>query len=455
MADEALTADPSPTFERLVADFDEALVSFGIPGAVLGIFHRDWQRTVARGVADVTTLAPVTTATAFRIASLTKVFTASALASLAGASLPLTAPITTWYPSFRLADRNASTTVTLAQALSHSGGWVDPSSWPESPDDPRSLADCVAELASTPQLFTPGTLFNYSNSAYQLAGQILATRLDLPYESALQQTLLTPLGLASTGFDHAPYQDRVVASGHVEGESGLEPVDPWQVHPAVHPTGGLHSTVDDLLAFLRFHTGLSIPGTSPLTDDQRLSMQVPHGPGGSLGPISADNVGLGWMRATIGGRQVAMAFGSDAGLAAGMAISPDDEFGFVLLSNADPGLVVASRLLVRAVELFLDTTEPSPLPITLPDDILSRSTGRFTIPGELGFELSHSDGGLVIAAMQGDEPVPGLAGPLTMESASRGWFAVGPMKLYVDLIRDGAGTVEWVRFAARLARRDR
>ena len=449
----SLTFSPS-AFDALTDALEASMADFEIPGAVLGVFHHDERRTVARGVADLVSQSPVTTETIFRIASLTKIFTATGIASLADAEhRPVTAPVTTWYPPFRLAHPDVSAQVTMAQALSHCGGWIDPSTWPESLDDPRMLADCVDELSNAEQLFPAGTLFNYSNSAYQLAGQILSSKVNLPYEQALQERVLGPLGLANTGFFQEQFTNQTVASGHVGGEDGLDVVDPWYVHPAIHPTGGLLSTVDDLLSFLTFHAGLLADDSAPLTAAQRLAMMVPHGPGGSLGPISAESIGLGWMRTTIGGRQVAMSFGSDAGLAAGMAVAPDDRFGFVMLSNADPGLVVAAQLLTRAVELFLETVEPPQLPISLPPEVLELSTGTLTIPGDLTFELSVREASLWLTASMGGEPIPDIAGPLTMLSADQGTFDMGPMRLLIDLIRDHDGQVAWLRFAARLAQR--
>lgn len=451
-ASPASTASP---FELLTSSLEEAMAGFEIPGAVLGIFHGDEQQTFAHGVVDLDSKTPVSTETVFRIASLTKIFTATGIASLADAEhRPVTAPVTTWYPSFQLADPAVTSSLTLAQALSHSGGWIDPDTWPESLDDPRTLADCVGELAGAGQLFTPGTLFNYSNSAYQLAGQILSSKVNLPYEQALQERVLGPLELGNTGFFREQFADHTVASGHVGGDEGLQVRDPWYVHPAVHPTGGLLSTVDDVLTFLRLHAGLLPDDTSPLSAAQRLAMLVPHGPGGSIGSIAAENIGLGWMRTSIGGRQIAMSFGSDAGLAAGMAFSLDDQFGFVLLSNADPGLVVATELLERAVELFLNTSVPEPLPVSLPTSVLEQSTGTFTIPGDLSFDISVHENNLWLSASQDGEPVPDFAGPLTMLSATHGWFHLGPMRLQIDLIRNADGVVDWLRFAARLARRE-
>ncbi len=448
------TSIPTP-FDALTSSLEEAMGQFDIPGAVLGVFHRDDRQISAHGVADRDSQTPVTNETVFRIASLTKIFTATGIASLADAEhRPVTAPVTTWYPSFRLADPDVTANVTMAQALSHSGGWIDPATWPDSLDDPRTLADCVDQLNEAEQFFPAGTLFNYSNSAYQLAGHILSSKVNLPYEQALQERVLEPLGLRRTGFFREQFADQAVAAGHVGGEDGLEVVDPWHVHPAIHPTGGLLSTADDMLSFLRLHAGLLTDDSAPLTGAQRLAMMVPHGPGGSLGPIAAESIGLGWMRTTIGGRQVAMSFGSDAGLAAGMAVAPDDQFGFVLLSNADPGLVVAAQLLTQAVELYLQTSAPEPLPVSLSPAVLEQSTGRFTIPGELTFDLSVRDGDLWIAASMAGEPIPDMGGQLIMLSATEGWFEMGPMRLLVDLVRDETGQVAWLRFAARLARRD-
>ncbi len=455
---ESMAATDQPMesrFDELRGWFEARMRELEIPGAALGIVHGDFVRTVGLGVANSTTGIPVTSTTAFRVASLTKILTASALVAVANETdLRLDAPIATWYPGFTLADPKITATVTIEQLLSHSAGWAD-TPWPEGDAASLTLADVTGDVASSAQLCAPGQLFNYSNSSFLLAGHILAIATGLSYEEAIARLLLQPLTMTNSGFSPTDVSQVPVAPGHITGETRLEPIDPWHNPAAFNPAGGLLSTVDDLLRFVRFQTGTMPADMVPLSDAQRLTMQEPHGPGGSLGPTIADAIGLGWMLTNAGSHRVAMSFGSDSAAAAGMAIVADAGFGVAVLANADPGLLLATESVERALDLLV-RAKPVPMtPVALTADDLQALVGTYKIPDDLDFEVRIDEGAVAIAAYAGDQLVPDLSGPVTMVSPAIGSLTVKGMPILIDFVRDKDGTVGWIRSFARLAPRTR
>ena len=105
---------------------DERLATNGVPGAALGVVTGNRLFTHAYGVAEVSSAEPVSPATPFRIASLTKVFTAAAVARLAHAGqIEVQQPVRAILPEFGVADAETGAAVTTAHLLSHSTGWAD------------------------------------------------------------------------------------------------------------------------------------------------------------------------------------------------------------------------------------------------------------------------------------------------------------------------------------------
>ena len=440
-------------FDALTAWLEERMARMDVPGAALGVFQGGEVRSTGLGVADVRTNEPVDSDTVFQLASLTKIFTASGIVHIgSNAGLDLSAPIACWYPPFAVSDPTVTEKATMAHLLSHSAGWADLLE-PGSDSATDALDHYVEQMASFPQIAQPGRLFNYSNSSYLLAGHILATITDEPYETAVKNLVLSPLGLAHIGFEREDLAGLVVASGHAPSQDGMKTLDAWEVPKAAWPAAGLHGTVDDLLRFVQYHAGAFAPQAIPLLEADRLRMQSLHGPGGSVGVMAVDGFGLGWMRVDIGGRQVLMSMGSDAGQAAAMAFVPDGTFGIVVLANAESGLFLANDTLAEAFALFLDARRSELVPIALESDELAATEGSFAIPNDLTFAVTSGESGLEIATSAGGQPVPDLSGPLTMIEIGRGYIDRGGSPLLYDFVRADSGDVDWVRFAGRLAPR--
>jgi CubicO group peptidase (beta-lactamase class C family) len=446
-------AEADQPFSSLQEWFIARMTELNIPGAVLGVIYQDVIERVGLGVANLTTQAPVTTSTAFRVASLTKILTATGIMQLIGEhDATLDDPIATWYPAFRVADHEATTSATMRHLLSHSGGWAD-APWPDGDISALTLADVAGDNASAPQLATPGALFNYSNSSFLLAGHILAMAAGTSYEDAITSRVLQPLGMDRSGFSQVDFEGFTIAAGHTEGETGLEPNDPWSIAPAFNPAGGLLSTVDDLLRFVAFFADNAQQETLPLTTDQRRSMLQPQGPGGSLGPIAADAIGLGWTLTQAGEHQVAMSFGSDSGAAAGMAVVAGQRFGVVILANSDPGLQLATETVGKAMECYFQASLPAVRRVDLTPADLAATVGTFAIPGDLSFELRLEGTDVYMTSRAGSEIVPPLTGPVDMLSPTLGRMQVGTMPILIDFIHDATGRITAIRQFARLAPR--
>jgi CubicO group peptidase (beta-lactamase class C family) len=235
----------------------EARARTGVPGVAAGILRDGEVETCADGVLQLGSDVPVRPETPFRVASISKPFTAS----LAVSSLPLDESLELW--------------------LSHTAGFR-----------------CESE---TPLPAGAAGLFSYSNAGYWAAGREVVRVLGAPFEQAMRDRILAPLGLAATGYDDP---GAVAARGHLQqGETGHRAV-PDDAYPVERrPSGGLWSTVGDLLGFAAHQLG----GPGPLADEARVAMREPRSRALGAG------YGLDWWVSDAGGREAIATEGSVAG----------------------------------------------------------------------------------------------------------------------------------------------
>lgn len=212
---------------------EEALARRQVPGAAVGVLAGERVWTAGFGVLHVRGREPVAADSNFRIASVTKPFTATlalqaSLAGVIGFDEEVPGPVEG---------------VTVQHLLSHLGGFEgECGDLARFGDGDDALERLVADLQGQRVVVLPGWLWSYCNAGYWLLAHVLAERLGTSYEQALHDRVLHPLRLEHTGFG-APD-----ATGHEHGQpvAGGYP-------RARNASGGLVSTVGDLLAFARFH----------------------------------------------------------------------------------------------------------------------------------------------------------------------------------------------------------
>ncbi|SEG80623.1 Beta-lactamase [Actinacidiphila yanglinensis] len=244
-----------------------------VPAAVAGISVAGTRSTAVRG-ADA--LAPDTP---FRIASLTKVFTCTALLlRLRADGIPTDTPavelLADLAPEWR-ADR----TLTVEQLLGQVSGLrpsVNAATAAGLGEGPEALHEAARLVVRGGNEREPGDRWAYDNGNYFLAGALLAALAGVPYETALQRELLAPWGLSGTGFD--------LPDGAVAGHIGAAPLAPASYPRPRRPSGGLWSRVPDLLAL-----GEGLLADRALLAEMRRSRTRPDDPmryglGWALGP---------------------------------------------------------------------------------------------------------------------------------------------------------------------------
>lgn len=226
-----------------------------IPGMVWGVV-KDGKLVHVKGagVQDIESKRPVTAETLFRIASMTKSFTALSILKLRDeGKLSLDAPAEIYVPELRgwKYSTDDSPKIRVRDLLTHTAGFVTDDPWGDR-QTPMPEAD-FTRLLSEGVAFTraPGTAMEYSNLGYALLGRIVSNVSQQPYKDYVQHTLLGPLGMKSTGYDVAAAPTERRALGY-RWESVAWKLEPTMAHGAFGAMGGLQTSANDYAKYVAF-----------------------------------------------------------------------------------------------------------------------------------------------------------------------------------------------------------
>ncbi|MGH1449947.1 MAG: serine hydrolase domain-containing protein [Pseudomonadaceae bacterium] len=220
---------------------------------------------------------PLTDDTIYKIFSLTKPITGTALLMLyeeghfqlddpVGKYLPELANLQVEIaggPEGELRTEPTAQPVTIRQLMTHTAGFTY-GRFSESQTDrlyvendlqniDSTLADMVTKLGSIPLRQQPGTVWHYSVSV-DIQARLVEVLSGMAFDEFLQKRIFTPLGMVDTGFHVAEKQQDRLAVSYTPTEEGLKPFPngPWLSKPAfLNGGGGLVSTMDDYLRFAR------------------------------------------------------------------------------------------------------------------------------------------------------------------------------------------------------------
>jgi len=225
----------------------------GIPGLAVALVDREeilW--TEGFGHTDREGSAPITVDTIFSVQSMSKNFTATAVMEAVQAGLlDLDEPITTYLPDFTVHsafEDRPERKITLRMLLSHTAGFTHEAPIGNNYElDPRDFDTHVLSISDTWLRFPVGTGYAYSNLGIDLAGYILERTYGTPFPALMRASLLEPLGMDHSTFDHAEIRaaaDRAV--GHTD------PVPDMPIDIPMAAAGGLYSSAGDLAQYIRF-----------------------------------------------------------------------------------------------------------------------------------------------------------------------------------------------------------
>ena len=318
-----------------------------VPGISLAVFDGERVHGWVSGTASRRTGCPVTPGTLFRIASITKLYTATlAMQLVDDALLELDRPVVERLPDFRLARAADTAAVTPRHLLSHTSGISGDIQFDGGRGD-DAVARWVANLAHVEPLFPPGLLHSYSNAGYVVLGRLVERAREATWDDALRKRLVEPLGLEETltlPEDVLPWP---VAVGHAStlGTGELNPVRAWNANRGSGPCGVISASAREVVAFARMHLdrGLAASGGRVLSEASAAAMvepqvRLPRHSGGAAW-------GLGFSLTFSGERLVPGHGGNVAGQTSQLLLVPDRHAAVAIMTNSDVGSLRAEPLL--------------------------------------------------------------------------------------------------------------
>ena len=243
-----------------------------VPGAAWAIVMDDRVvHTGVTGLRDVAAKAPVDSGSVFRIASMTKSFTAMAIMRLRDeGKLSLDDPAERYVPELKALayPTSDSPRITIRHLLSHSTGFPEDNPWGDQQLD-ISGAEFTAMLKKgIPFSNAPGVAYEYSNYGFAILGRIVTRAAGMPYNDYVASHILRPLGMRSTTLSPTSVPPGRLAHGYRwEDEQWKE--EPQLPDGAFGSMGGMLTSLSDLGRYVSAFLGAWPPRDGPETGPVR------------------------------------------------------------------------------------------------------------------------------------------------------------------------------------------
>jgi CubicO group peptidase (beta-lactamase class C family) len=298
----------------------------------------------AYGLANLEDRTPCSTDTNYRLASVTKQFTAMSIMLLAERrKLSYDSTLTDFFPGFPLYGKR----ITVRHLLNHTSGLIDYEDLiPRETTAPLRDAQ-VLELLKREKgtYFPPGSKFQYSNSGYALLALIVEAASRISFAAFLEQNIFEPLGMRDTvafekGLSNVSH--RAYGYGKRAGGSGGFERKDQSLTSSVLGDGGIYSSVEDLSKW-----------DQALYTDRlvsRASLREAFTPGVKIND-EGEGYGFGWFVATYRGLRTVWHYGSTTGFRTAIERFPDERFTVIVLANRNE--TDAHQLARKLVDLYL------------------------------------------------------------------------------------------------------
>jgi CubicO group peptidase (beta-lactamase class C family) len=299
MRPSGLTPAFEAELERVDAIADRTFAGWHVPGLAYGIV-RDGELIHTRGMGTlrVGEEVPPTPSSVFRIASMTKSFTAATVLLLRDEGrLRLDDEVAAYVPELAAVQLPTadSPPITIRHLLTMTAGFPTDDPWGDRQQGLDLAAFSALLGGGLSFAWAPATRFEYSNLGYGILGRLITNVAGREYREVVRERLLTPLGMTSSGYLEDEIDPARLARGYVwrDGKFVEEPMDGYG---ALASMGGIYTTVEDLTRWVAGFQDAWPPrdeseGSHPLSRASRREMQQPMVPADlRLSAASADAI---------------------------------------------------------------------------------------------------------------------------------------------------------------------
>jgi CubicO group peptidase (beta-lactamase class C family) len=335
------------------ADLDEyvarAMKTFDVPGMALAIV-KDGNVVVAKGygVRKLGEATPVDENTLFGIGSNTKAFTAAALATLVDdGKIHWDDPVNDHLPGFVMNAPYVSKEMQIRDLLCHRSGLGlgegDLMFWPHTT---FTREEVVYRLRYLKPATSFRTTFAYNNLMFLTAGQVVAAVSGKSWDDYVREKIFLPLGMKTTNTTNTAFKPGDDYAFPHEKVDGKLQVIPFEALDNAGPAGSINSSVAEMSKWIQLQLNHGkIPGTDTRIFSDKSSQEmwaqhmiIPIGPpAGELKALQPHfrGYGYGWFLWDYRGRKLVGHTGGVAGFVSRVLLAPEENFGLVILTNAE------------------------------------------------------------------------------------------------------------------------
>lgn len=307
-----------------------------IPGLAVGIVHNGklvYQKGF--GFADVESKIAMSPKTCFRIASISKTFTAVAIMqSVEQGKLNLDDRVEKYLPWFKAQTKDSdSSNITIRQVLSHTGGVFRDGNTPHWENDKfPDLAGLKKSISNKAVVFENLTKFKYSNFGFALLGEVIKKASGLDYDEYVTKHIIKKIGMERTAPDYSKENNDWLAKGYSRPIPNKErEAFPHSETKAYAPATGFLSNVSDLAKYLAAMS-LKRKDTNTLVGkESKKEMVREYWPTGE----ENESYGLGFDIYKIEKRKIVGHGGGFAGFITQISLDVENDIGVITLTNTN------------------------------------------------------------------------------------------------------------------------
>ncbi len=361
---------------------------------------------VGMGLADPRQKTPASAETIYRVGSVSKLFTDTAVMQLVeSGKIDLDAPVAHYLGDFH-PKNSFSTPITLRELMSHRSGLVrEPPLGHYFDSTGPSLQATVESLNSTSLVYPPGTHTKYSNAAIAVVGYLLQQQSSQPFTDYVQKTVLEPLGMTDSSFVPTQQIRKHLAHAVIRTYDGRT-IDAPTFELGMTPAGCMYSSVLDLSKFLNmlFADGKGKEGRvlKPETLHAMWRSQFSE-------PGAAGGFGIGFRLSELDGHFLIGHGGAIYGFATELEALPEEKLGVVAITTSDSANASMSKIANQALRLMLAVRAGSALPKTEVTQPVAASLARIAAgrygSGDDGLDLYEESGRLSMLPVKGGNHV--------------------------------------------------
>lgn len=354
------------------------------------------------GLADPVQKIPASADTIYRVGSVSKLFTDTAIMQLVEkGQIDLDTPVARYLPDFHPANPFRKP-ITLRELMSHRSGLVrEPPVGHYFDSTAPTLKATVESLNGTTLIYPPGAQTKYSNAAIAVAGYVLERQSGEPFATYVQDAVLKPLGMTASAFAPTPEVVAKLAHSSIWTYDGRV-FDAPTFQLGMAPAGCMYSSVLDLSKFIEmlFADGRGSGGTV-LKAATLQSMWQPQ----FESTHQQQGFGIGFRLANLEGHALVGHGGAIYGFATELEALPREKLGVVVVTTMDSANATMTKIANHALRLLLASKAGAPLPkleetqtVPLPLARAAASAYRF---GDETLDLLEENGNLSMLSSKG------------------------------------------------------